>query len=346
MDECTCRIGAQRLPYFRTPSFSRLMFECEDWLKELSGADAASRAGILTAAGSAAMESAVINMFTADDEVLIINGGGFGQRFVDICRVHEIPFREVKLAFGEALTAAHLERAHRSSLTGLLVNIHETTTGQLYPIDLLSSFCRQHELIFLVDAISSLFADSYHMSRWGVDVTICSSHKALALPPALSFVVLSERACERVMGIQPPTLYLNLRDHLLNMERGQTPFTPAVGVVLQLHDKLKRIREVGLDTYRAGIRDNATYFRRAIADLPYAVPTYPLSVALTPVCCPRHNARHLYETAMEEDGIVLTPSGGALRDQLLRVGHLGALRPVDYDAVLKFLARQEGGVYA
>ena len=57
-----------------------------------------------------------MNVFTEDDKVLIVNGGGFGQRFVDFCNLHDIPYDEIKLEFGHALTQEMLNEYNGKGL--------------------------------------------------------------------------------------------------------------------------------------------------------------------------------------------------------------------------------------
>lgn len=126
----TLEMSGKQLPYFRTSEFSEIMLENEVLLKESIHAPKESKVIFLTASGTAAMEAAVINCFTSDDRLLVIQGGSFGRRFSEICRIHKIPFDELILSFGEVLTKEKLEPYNKKGYSGLLVNLHETSTGQ------------------------------------------------------------------------------------------------------------------------------------------------------------------------------------------------------------------------
>ena len=99
-----CSVGAEQVPYFRTPEFSEVMLENEKYIKKFAKASEESRTIFITGSGTASMEATVMNAFSSKDKVLIVNGGSFGQRFVDLCKIHEIPYEEIKLNVGEALT--------------------------------------------------------------------------------------------------------------------------------------------------------------------------------------------------------------------------------------------------
>ena len=271
MDEEIRSLGAQEIPYFRTPEFSALMKENETLMKRFVRAGDGARALFLTGSGTAAMEAAVLNLFTEKDRVLVVNGGSFGARFEKLCQVLQIPHETIYLESGKALKKEHLDAYEGKNFTGFLVNVHETSTGVYYDMDLISDFCRRNGLVLLVDAISSFLADDFFMEKWGVDLVLTGSQKALALPPGLSVLVLGERAVERVKEHAVRSIYFDLKDYLKDGERGQTPYTPAVSVLIQLNRRLRRIEEQGLSAELERIRRQAEDFREKIKSLPFEI---------------------------------------------------------------------------
>ena len=333
----TLELSKQQLPYFRTAEFSEMMLDSERLLKKLVGAGQDHKVAFLTASGTGAMEAAVSCILTNEDCALVVSGGGFGRRFEEICEVHGIPHDPIVLRDGEALSSEHLSKWSGTSHTALLVNLDETSTGQLYDIRMISDFCRENGLLLIVDAISAFLADDIDMIRDGIDALILSSQKALALEPGISAVVLSPRAYEdRVSKIRSPTYYLDLNHHIHDMERGQTPFTPAVGTLITLNGMLHMIDGWGMERNMARIRGLADYFRKGAEDIGLRIPDYPLSNAVTPVLF-EGNAVEVYERLREEYDITVTPSGGDLKPYMLRVGHIGNLVQSDYDALLQAL---------
>jgi aspartate aminotransferase-like enzyme len=333
----TLELGAKQLPYFRTDEFSDKMLNMGGKLKLLTDTDQSSKTAFLTASGSGAMEAAVINVFTEKDRVLIISGGTFGQRFEEICRIYGVPFDSVKLPFGEALTAEHLNRYKSKDYTGMLVNIHETSTGQLYDINLLSDFCKAKNMYLVVDAISSFLSDEYSMNRYGIDLTILSSQKGLAIPPGISAIIANDKIVnEKIMKNSPKTLYFNLKDYFKDFERGQTPYTPAVGILLQMEQRVNMIYSAGLDACIENSRKLANDFRVKVSkeNLGLIIPDYPLSNTLTPLICKDNNAKFIFRELKNKYDIFITPNGGNLADRVLRVGHLGYLSIQDNDLLI------------
>ena len=333
-------MGSDPVPYFRTSEFSALMKENETMLLSLMAAPEGSRAVFLTGSGTFAMEASVANLLTARDRILVINGGSFGARFSELCEVYDLTHTDIILSAGQALREEHLAPYRGQGYTALLVNLHETSTGVLYDIDLLSKFCRSEGILLIVDAISAFLADEIDMSRSGIDALITSSQKALSLAPGISMIAMNPRALARVAESKVRSLYLDLKDALRNMERGQTPFTPAVGLLIQLHRRLLDITEIGIEAERARIRALAEDFRARLAKagLPFVSFSESPSNAVTAlrVTCTT-SAHTIFETLKDNYDIWICPNGGALRDSVFRVGHLGALTTEDNQTLISAL---------
>lgn len=331
-------IGAEQVPYFRTPEFSKIMFENENLMKKFAKADENARVVFLTGSGTAAMEAAVINVFDTKDKVLIVNGGSFGQRFVKICQIHQIPYTEIKLEIGKKLTQEMLDQYDGKDYTGFLVNIHETSTGVHYDPVMISEFCKKNNMFLLVDAISSFLADEFDMEKLGVDLMLTGSQKALACPPGISVIVLSEHAVQRVYEKTPQCLYLDLKEALKNGERGQTPFTPAVGILRQIHVRLLEIEKAGgVEAETAKIASLAADFREKIKDMPFEIPSESMSNAVTPLHPLNVSAYKIFETLKDEYHIWVCPNGGDLAEKIFRVGHIGALTTDDNTSLVEAL---------
>lgn len=328
--DAVCAIGAEQVPYFRTPEFSEVMLENERLMKKFAKADENARVVFITGSGTASMEAAVMNAFTKEDKVLVVNGGSFGQRFVELCQIHEIPFTEIQMTMGKDITHDQLEIYNGKGYTGFLVNIHETSTGVHYNLDLISEFCRKNKLFLVVDAISSFLADEINMDAAGIDIMLTGSQKALACPPGISVMVLSENAVERVKNSDVKCMYLNIKSALKNGERGQTPFTPAVGILRQINVRLKEIdANGGVEAETKRIAALAEDFRNRIEGLPFEIVSESMSNAVTPIHPTTASAYDIFTVLKDEYHIWVCPNGGELKDKIFRVGHIGNLKEED-----------------
>ena len=342
------KIGAEQTPYFRTPEFSKINLENEQLIKELLYASEDSRAIFLTGSGTAGMEATVMNVFNEDDKVLIVNGGGFGQRFVDMCNLHNIDCDDIKLEFGHCLTKEMLNQYDGRDYTAFMVNICETSSGVYYDIDLISEFCKKNDLLLVVDAISSFLANDLNMVKHGVDVVIIGSQKALACPPGIAIIVLDEKAVERVENNTCKSMYFDIEDMLVNGIRGQTPYTPAITIILQLNARLKQLKEDGgIEAELKRISNLAQDFRNKITEFPFEVKTNCLSNSVTTVHSNEKIEANLVEILKNEYDIWVSTARDDLSETMLfRVGHMGDLTPEDNDILIEALRdMQKRGVF-
>lgn len=331
-------IGSEQVPYFRTEEFSKIMFENEKFIKKFTKADENSKVVFITGSGTASMESTIINTLDSSDKALIVNGGSFGQRFVELCQLHEISFDEIKLKFGEPLTKEILYKIDGSNYTSFIVNIHETSTGVLYNLELISAFCKKYHLFLIVDAISSFLADEINMTKSNIDVLITGSQKALACPPGISIIVLSSNALKRVYSNNSKCMYLDLKLALENAERGQTPFTPAVSIIRQINARLKEIdSNGGVEAETKKIKELAQYFRNNIVNLPLKIATNSPSNAVTCLVTLNDSAYNTFLELKDNYNIWICPNGGELKNKIFRVGHIGNLTTSDYDILISAL---------
>lgn len=181
-------------------------------------------------------------------------------------------------------------------------------------------------MLFVVDAISSFLADDFDMADLGVDVVIAGSQKALACPPGISLIVLSKRAQKRVEKHPMKCMYLSLKEALKNGERGQTPWTPAVGILRQINARLREIESAGgVENETSKIAAIAADFRKRIQDMPFEIVSESLSNCVTPLHPTTASAYDIFTVLKDEYNIWVCPNGGELQDKVFRVGHIGAL---------------------
>lgn len=313
-------IGARQTPYFRNEFFSAILLECEKLLLDFTFAPAGSRVVFLAASGTGAMEAAVMNLLSPDDKALVINGGGFGQRFLELCERHDVPVYEHKIDGSNLGNTTPLDAY--GGATALLVNAHETTNGVLYDMDAIGSYCREHKLLHIVDAISMFVSDEINITGQHIDALIISSHKGLALPPGVSMVILSPRAIDKVARIK--SLYFNFHNYLEDGIRGQTPFTPAVTILLQLHARLKQIERDTLKHEIEKARRIADYFRKHVAAWPLCFYSNFMPNAMTALTPTNgESALEVVNYLAQRCNIIVAPNGGKLKDTVFRVSHMG-----------------------
>lgn len=328
-------LGSRQPPYCRTPEFSQLTFEILAGLGYVF--QTTGPVMILAGSGTAAMETVVLNFLDQTDRAVVVNAGTFGQRWCDLCDIHGIAYQALPVEPGADLDLDTLADALARDVSVLCVTAHETSTGALFDIEAIGRVAREHGVLLVVDAISSVCADRFQMDDWHVDVAVLSSQKGLALPPGLAFVAMSEDARQRLEGHRPRTLYFDVREYLANHERGQLPFTPPTGLFLQLHQRLRDIQEITLERLIQTHRDKAEAFRQSLASLPFGTLPNHQSQAITAVTCSDFDAHAIVQTLRTRYAIEVAPNGGTLKSKVFRVSHMGEHRPQDQQSLTQAL---------
>lgn len=260
IEEDILQIGARQIPYMRTASFSTLVKESEQWLLQLMKCKQ-GRVLFYTASGTGAMDAVVTNYVTQKRKAFVIAGGSFGYRWKDLCQYYACEQVLFEVPFAKDIDYGSLEQAVKEEQPDvLLCQHHETSTGQLFNLEKISAICQKYRVSLVVDAISSFLADPLDLDVLGIDICITSSQKGLNIPPGLSFIVLSAKV--RKEAFAHKSYYFDFEENLKNLERGQTPYSPATTLFMQLHARLQDIRKRGVDAIVNRVRDRALYFRQ------------------------------------------------------------------------------------
>lgn len=318
-------INAREIPYMRTAGFSRIVKDCERMLLELIHCRN-GRVIPYTASGTAAMDAVVTNYVKAlGGKAFVIVGGSFGNRWKQLCDYYNVENEVFSVAFAKDIDYEALEAAVMAARPKvLLCQQHETSTGALYDVKRISEICRRHGVSPVVDVISSFLADPLYMDEWGIDICLTSTQKGLNVSPGLSIVFLSPRLDG--FRFAHESYYFDFEENLKNLTRGQTPYSPATTIFLQMHERLKRDVEIGVDNIISQVRSRALYFRGLCKENGWEMPVECPSNCITGFFV-RKNGDRLF-TEMINRGFYIMPGGTPC---YFRVSHLGLQTEADLD---------------
>ena len=339
MYESTLKIRSNQLPYFRSTNFSNIIKNCDNLLKDLIGTSMNSKIMYLTSSGTGAMSATLSNFIYNDDRILIINSGTFGERFCEICRTLSIDFDEIKVPFNHNLDLTLLNNYSSNNYKAVFLTAHETSTGYLTDILKVSKFCKKNNFLLVVDAITTFLCDQFHMDELGVDIAIISSHKGLCISPGLAMSVINEKTLNKIKQNTKTDFYFDFKKYILNLNNFQTPYTPAIGVILELEDILLKIKNIGLKIWLSNVQLKANTFRRTLDDR-ILIPKHNLSNAITPIIFKENIAKHMYTVLAEKYSYITNPSGGQFADKMLRISHIGDLSNNDFINLNKAITKE------
>lgn len=324
IEDSILQIGGKPFPYMRTEQFSELVKDSERMLLSLINCPD-GRVIFYTASGTGAMDAVVTNYVSQFKKAFIIAGGSFGYRWKSLCEYYQCPNEVFEVPFARDIDYVKLEEAVASSRPDVfLCQHHETSTGQLYDMKQISAICKKYNVSLVVDAISSFLSDELDMSALDIDICITSSQKGLNIAPGLSFLFLSHRILQTDFAHK--SYYFDFAENLKNLERGQTPYSPATTLFLQLHARLRSDMALGVNNIIASIRAKALYFRELCRQNGWEMPVEVPSNCITGFFV-RRNGDILFKELLKQD-IYIMPGG---TPDYFRVSHLGIQTEEDLD---------------
>jgi len=329
----------------RSPEFVQIYRDTTNRVKTVFGTS--QEVLLLPSGGTAALEAAATNTVSPGEEVVVITVGAFGDYFVSICEKYGFQVHKLAKNWGEACTAEELEEFLKplKNVKAVFATYNETSTGILNPVDKLANVVHsQTDALFIVDGVSGIGGVPAEMDKWGIDILVTGSQKAMMLPPGLALLSVSDRAWKVIENNKTPNYYLNLLSYRDWAEKGMTPNTPAVTLIYGLSAVCDLIEEEGFDqtVARHELMKNMT--REAMRALniglltsdEYASPT------ITAVLSPEGVDLGKFLGHLKQKYHLDFAGGlGHLQGKMFRFGHMGYCFPSD---VLQAVSLLEAGL--
>ncbi|HEX6173744.1 MAG TPA: alanine--glyoxylate aminotransferase family protein [Candidatus Binatia bacterium] len=337
---------SETMIHHRTPQFNKVFDQARQGLKKLFATK--NDVLMLASSGTGAMEASVANLFSPGDRVLVINGGKFGERWLNIANAFGLNPVELKVEWGQAVRVDAVEKQLKAhpDLKGVMIQASETSTTVLHPVREIAKLTKNGPL-FLVDGVTAVGVVSIPLDEWGLDVLVTGSQKALMLPPGLGFIALSDRAWERTKQATLPRFYFDLNLERKNQQKGSGAFTPAVSLIFGARASLEMMQREGLDRVyaRHARMSRATRAAATALGLKLLAPDNP-SPAATGVYLPDGiDADQVLDYLRDHMNITLAEGQDQLKGKVIRiahVGYMGAFDVITAVAALEMVLRKFG----
>jgi serine---pyruvate transaminase len=314
--------------HHRTPQFQAIFKAAHEGLQMFFR----TKQPVMTFAsvGTGVMESAVANLTSPGEKVLVASAGHFGNRWKDICQVFGVQAELYEAEWGQAVDPEEVRKRLKASPDVKLVftTLNETSTGVMNDIQTLAKVVHEAGALIVVDAISGLGAMPCETDAWGVDLILSGSQKGFMIPPGLAFVCAQPSAVEKTKTAKNPRYYFSYDKALKKLTEEKmpdTPFTPAISLIIQLRKALDIIKEEGMEKVwqrHAGLA-KATQLGVQALGLKLYAPKAP-SNALTSVESPEGiDSGLINKTFRDTYGISIAGGQGKAKGKIFRIGHLG-----------------------
>lgn len=305
---------------------------------------------MITSSGTGAMESAVANLLSPGDKVVVHSTGAFGNRFAKILKAYGIEPMVIFEEWGVAAQTTRLEGVLKAQkdFKAVFLQHTDTSTGVLNDIQALAKTVREHsDAIVVVDSVSGLAAERLETDDWGVDVALTGSQKGLMNAPGLAFAAVSERAWKAVTAAKLPRFYFDWRTMKDSLPNKETPYTPAVSLVVAQAEALKIILGLGMENVWKTCEDNALHTRDQVKKLGLRLFAQDPAHILTAAWLPEGtDGDKLLASMLKEDRISIANGQEKLKGKIVRIAHMGYITRQDVDAGLASLAKRLKPVHA
>ncbi len=311
--------------HHRTEDFRNIYRATMTDMKEVMGTP--NDVLILVASGSGAMESAVSNLFSKGEKVIVCSAGKFGERWVDMAKAFGLDAVVLKAEYGSAVKPGEVEAALAANpgVRGVFVQASETSTGVQHDVRAMGQVIAKTEAIFVVDAITGLGTMPLDIEGWGLDVVVGGSQKAFMIPPGLAFLSVSPKAWKRAETANLPHYYFDLKKERKNAALGESSWTPNTSLIIALNAALKYIKTVGMDKLVENAQLLARATRAAATELGLELfaPDSPCS-SVTAVKAPSGwDSGVIVKEFRNRFGAIIANGQGSMKGKIFRIAHLG-----------------------
>ena len=324
----------------RGPEFRAILDDVTGALRAVLGTR--DHVFLLGVSGTGGMEAALVNVLSAGDAVLVVENGQFGERFSSIAEGLPVELDRLQIPWGEVPDAAAIAARVSAKRYRAVVVIHnESATGVVADLTAIGAVLRDTDTLLVVDSVSGVGGVEMRMDEWGVDVMVTASQKSLMCPPGLAVAAGSEKAMRVIDAAQGiPRFSLDFRRAKTSLDKGETPFTPPVSLILGLREALRMIDEEGLPAVLARHARLSAALRAGFEALGFAMFPVgrPFSSTVTVGVVPdglegSAIVRHMYARYRT----VIAGQRTRLQNRVIRIGTMGFVGAEDILADLHYL---------
>ena len=311
--------------YHRAPAFVELYERVLAKLPKVFQTD--NDVLVFAASGSGAMESAVANLVRPGQTALVCAAGKFGERWIELVKAYGGQALTYEPGWGERLDPAEIDRllSENGDVEVVFATLSETSTGVVHDVQAIAEVAKAHDAILAVDAVSGLGAAELRQDEWGIDVVVAGSQKALMCPPGLGFASVSQRALDYAAEQPQGRYFFDWNKTAKSQRKGDSPFTPAVGLFLGLDVALDMIEAEGIEDVFARHALLARATRAGVAALGLELFGDPdeRSNVVTAVELPETIDGGKVPGALRKLGITANGGQNQLKGKIIRIAHCG-----------------------
>jgi len=287
---------------------------------------------IFSSSSSGIMEACARNLVKDDEKVLCLSCGAFGERFGEIFELNGKNVRILSKEWGKANLPDEIDEALSQDKYAVVTLIHnETSTGLMNPLKEISDVVKKHNVLFVVDTVSSMGGTYIDVDGYGIDVCLFGSQKCLATPPGIAIASVSERALNKAKEVKNKGFYLNFEILKKSNDKNETPVTPPIPQMFAMSKSIDLIFEEGYENVIERHKNVSKFVRDRVKDIGFEIFPDENFASQTLTCVnfenfkkqwPKFDVKVMKEE-MKKKGFILADGYGKIKEKTFRIGNMG-----------------------
>ena len=267
------------------------------------------------------------------EKIIIANNGFFGDRLMEVAGNIGLDIIEVKDEWGKRFDPKKIEQAMNEHPDAKAVAVvhGETSTTVINPLDEIGALVTQTDMVFIVDAVSSLGGIPFDLEKWHVDLCASATQKCLGALPGLAPVAISPKGWKVIdrSSDKAHSWYTNLQNWRKYADMWSdwhpTPITMPTNLVNGLKVALEQLLDEGVQNRMDRFKKLALQLRKGLREAgmePYT-PDEELNPVLTGAWLPEGvSSTEVLKYLLDEHHIQISTGLGDLKPKMIRVGHM------------------------
>jgi len=296
----------------------------------------------MTSSGTGSMESSVVNVVSPGDKTLVVQGGKFGERWVQLSKAFGANPIVINVEWGKPADPEEIRKQLKANpdVVAVYTTLVETSTGVVTDMQAIGSIVKETNALLVCDGISSVGAIPMETDAWGIDMLVVGSQKALMLPPGLAFITVSPKAWKAIDARKPAAYYFDLKKARKNIATFDNPWTPAVTLMVGLKKSLELIKQRGIEQIWKDHARLARATRAAVKAMGLKLFADPPADCVTAVLMPESiDGETVFKKLRGDHGITIAGGQDQAKGRIIRISNMGYVDDSDVVIIISALER-------
>jgi predicted phosphoserine aminotransferase len=281
------------------------------------------------------------------EKALACVNGAFSESWYKVALANGKEADKIEVPLGKAIKPEMIDEKLATGEYDSLLFVHnETSTGVANPLYKVAEVMKKYpDVIFMVDAVSSMAGMKIEVDKLGIDVCLASVQKAFAIPPGLAVFTVSKKAYERAEKIKNRGYYFDFFVFKKYAEKNQTPSTPAIPQIYGLNTQLDKMLKEGMENRFERHKQMAEFTRKWALGRGFQL--FPEKGYESNTLTSVSNNKGIFIAdlikKLENKGMTISNGYKEMQEKNFRIAHMGDMKIEDIKGLLEAIDEILGG---